>query len=163
MVVGSVERLLVFVLDCRTTSKHTILSLSSLSLSPPISQPDSRLRASRVARVRLTPSEGLSVRSYQVGNAGSRPISEAKQPWACLVLTWGTSGEAHVLYSLSLIFFRTPQRGGVHLPLAAEKVPRDRCCTHTRSHTTVYSKVPAGTPTTRRRARHHTPRRALEP
>ena len=42
-----------------------------------------------------------SVRSYLVGNAGSRPISEAKQPWACLVLRWGTTGEAHVLYSLS--------------------------------------------------------------
>ena len=40
-----------------------------------------------------------SVRSYLVGNAGSRPISEAKQPWACLVLRWGTTGEAHVLYS----------------------------------------------------------------
>ena len=43
----------------------------------------------------------FSVRSYLVGNAGSRPISEAKQPWACLVLRWGTTGEAHVLYSLS--------------------------------------------------------------
>ena len=42
----------------------------------------------------------FSVRSYLVGNAGSRPISEAKQPWACLVLRWGTTGEAHVLYSL---------------------------------------------------------------
>ena len=41
----------------------------------------------------------FSVRSYLVGNAGSRPISEAKQPWACLVLRWGTTGEAHVLYS----------------------------------------------------------------
>ena len=44
----------------------------------------------------------FSVRSYLVGNAGSRPISEAKQPWACLVLRWGTTGEAHVLYSPSL-------------------------------------------------------------
>jgi hypothetical protein len=43
----------------------------------------------------------FSVRSYLVGNAGSRPISEAKQPWACLVLRWGTTGEAHVLYSLT--------------------------------------------------------------
>ncbi len=43
----------------------------------------------------------FSVRSYLVGNAGSRPISEAKQPWACLVLRWGTTGEAHILYSLS--------------------------------------------------------------
>lgn len=41
------------------------------------------------------------VRSYLAGNAGSRPISEAKQPWACLVLGWGTTGEAHVLYSNS--------------------------------------------------------------
>ena len=39
------------------------------------------------------------VRSYLAGNAGSRLISEAKQPWACLVLGWGTTGEAHVLYS----------------------------------------------------------------
>ena len=45
----------------------------------------------------------FSVRSYLVGNAGSRPISEAKQPWACLVLRWGTTGEAHVLYSLSFL------------------------------------------------------------
>lgn len=47
----------------------------------------------------------LSVRSYLVGNAGSRPISEAKQPWACLVLRWGTTGEAHVLYSLQTFLF----------------------------------------------------------
>ena len=42
-----------------------------------------------------------TVRSNLVGNAGSRPISEAKQPWACPVLGWGTTGEAHVLYSTS--------------------------------------------------------------
>ena len=42
-----------------------------------------------------------TVRSNLVGNAGSRPISEAKQPWACPVLGWGTTGEAHVLYSFS--------------------------------------------------------------
>ena len=42
-----------------------------------------------------------TVRSNLVGNAGSRPISEAKQPWACPVLGWGTTGEAHVLYSSS--------------------------------------------------------------
>lgn len=47
----------------------------------------------------------FSVRSYLVGNAGSRPISEAKQPWACLVLRWGTTGEAHVLYSLKSFLF----------------------------------------------------------
>jgi len=57
----------------------------------------------RVATASLSGLETLlesSVRSYLVGNAGSRPISEAKQPWACLVLRWGTTGEAHVLYSL---------------------------------------------------------------
>ena len=60
-----------------------------------------------LGRVAAAPLSGLatllefSVRSYLVGNAGSRPISEAKQPWACLVLRWGTTGEAHVLYSLS--------------------------------------------------------------
>ena len=42
-----------------------------------------------------------TVRSNLVGNAGSRPISEAKQPWACPVLGWGTTGVAHVLYSFS--------------------------------------------------------------
>ena len=58
----------------------------------------------RVATASLSGLETLlesSVRSYLVGNAGSRPISEAKQPWACLVLRWGTTGEAHVLYSLT--------------------------------------------------------------
>ena len=50
--------------------------------------------------VRSETSGELTVRSNLVGNAGSRPISEAKQPWACPVLAWGTSGEAHVLYSL---------------------------------------------------------------
>jgi hypothetical protein len=45
------------------------------------------------------------VRSYLAGNAGSRLISEAKQPWACLVLGWGTTGEAHVLYSTTHFFF----------------------------------------------------------
>ena len=44
-------------------------------------------------------SREATVRSNLVGNAGSRPISEAKQPWACPVLGWGTTGEAHVLYS----------------------------------------------------------------
>ena len=47
----------------------------------------------------LVPPRESSVQSYLVGNAGSRLISEAKQPWACLVLGWGTTGEAHVLYS----------------------------------------------------------------
>ena len=45
------------------------------------------------------------VRSYLAGNAGSRLISEAKQPWACLVLGWGTTGEAHVLYSPLFFIF----------------------------------------------------------
>ena len=55
--------------------------------------------------VRSETSGELTVRSNLVGNAGSRPISEAKQPWACPVLGWGTTGEAHVLYSHSLISF----------------------------------------------------------
>ena len=54
----------------------------------------------------------LSVRSYLVGNAGSRLISEAKQPWACLVLRWGTTGEAHVLYSLQT--FQFLKQGGLN-------------------------------------------------
>ena len=53
--------------------------------------------------VRSETSGELTVRSNLVGNAGSRPISEAKQPWACPVLGWGTTGEAHVLYSISFI------------------------------------------------------------
>ena len=65
-----------------------------------------------LGRVATAPLSGLvtllesSVRSYLVGNAGSRPISEAKQPWACLVLRWGTTGEAHVLYSPQINFFQ---------------------------------------------------------
>ena len=51
--------------------------------------------------VRSETSGESTVRSNLVGNAGSRPISEAKQPWACPVLGWGTTGEAHVLYSTS--------------------------------------------------------------
>ena len=58
-----------------------------------------------------------SVRSYLVGNAGSRPISEAKQPWACLVLRWGTTGEAHVLYSLPNIIFHVKMMTWVRLYL----------------------------------------------
>jgi hypothetical protein len=54
--------------------------------------------------VRSETSGELTVRSNLVGNAGSRPISEAKQPWACPVLGWGTTGEAHVLYSLIILF-----------------------------------------------------------
>ena len=52
-----------------------------------------------VLGARSETSRESTVRSNLVGNAGSRPISEAKQPWACPVLGWGTTGEAHVLYS----------------------------------------------------------------
>ena len=67
-----------------------------------ISIPNQRRPSSSVAGWSpwLGATGGSPVRSYLVGNAGSRPISEAKQPWACLVLGWGTTGEAHVLYSL---------------------------------------------------------------
>jgi hypothetical protein len=34
--------------------------------------------------------------SYHVGNTASRPISEVKQRWALLVLTWETSLEPRV-------------------------------------------------------------------
>ena len=70
-----------------------------------------------LGRVAAAPLSGLvtlrepSVRSYLVGNAGSRPISEAKQPWACLVLRWGTTGEAHVLYS-PILFANSGGRAG---------------------------------------------------
>ena len=73
-------------------------------LASPPPHTSSSLLLGRVATASLSGLETLlesSVRSYLVGNAGSRPISEAKQPWACLVLRWGTTGEAHVLYSLS--------------------------------------------------------------
>ena len=72
------------------------LSLSETSLSIVYSVPiQSELDA------RSETSREPTVRSNLVGNAGSRPISEAKQPWACPVLGWGTTGEAHVLYSSS--------------------------------------------------------------
>ena len=74
----------------------------------------------RVAAVSLSGLVTLlesSVRSYLVGNAGSRPISEAKQPWACLVLRWGTTGEAHVLYSLPNIIFLVKMMTWVRLCL----------------------------------------------
>ena len=76
-----------------------------------------------LGRVATAPLSGLvtllesSVRSYLVGNAGSRPISEAKQPWACLVLRWGTTGEAHVLYSLPNIIFLVKMMTWVRLCL----------------------------------------------
>ena len=76
----------------------------------------------RVATVSLSGLVTLlesSVRSYLVGNAGSRPISEAKQPWACLVLRWGTTGEAHVLYSLSSFGREAVEAGLAFRDLAA--------------------------------------------
>ena len=77
-------------------------------------------------------SREATVRSNLVGNAGSRPISEAKQPWACPVLGWGTTGEAHVLYSslMSSPFsisgwdsseVRTSEAGPGHLALGSKK------------------------------------------
>ena len=61
------------------------LSLSETSLSIVYSVPiQSELDA------RSETSREPTVRSNLVGNAGSRPISEAKQPWACPVLGGGT-------------------------------------------------------------------------
>jgi hypothetical protein len=71
-------------------------------------------------------SREATVRSYLVGNAGSRPISEAKQPWACPVLGWGTTGEAHVLYSFLNYF------------LALKAL---RSAQHTRAHTLGHRKT----------------------
>ena len=73
-----------------------------------LSQLQGRVAASLLSR--LATLLEFSVRSYLVGNAGSRPISEAKQPWACLVLRWGTTGEAHVLYSPSFLLFSRESR-----------------------------------------------------
>ena len=64
-----------------------------------LSTVSSRLYGDVVLGARSETSGESTVRSNLVGNAGSRPISEAKQPWACPVLGWGTTGEAHVLYS----------------------------------------------------------------
>jgi len=58
-------------------------------LASPPPHTSSSLLLGRVATASLSGLETLlesSVRSYLVGNAGSRPISEAKQPWACLDL-----------------------------------------------------------------------------
>ena len=44
-------------------------------------------------------------RPYHVENAGSRPITEAKQRWARLVLGRETAWEHRVLMALFLIFF----------------------------------------------------------
>ncbi len=90
-----------------TSSLHISLSLS-IFLEPflsyffiQLSLPD---YCDVVLDARSETSRESTVRSNLVGNAGSRPISEAKQPWACPVLGWGTTGEAHVLYSFSSNF-----------------------------------------------------------
>ena len=74
-----------------------------------------------------------TVRSNLVGNAGSRPISEAKQPWACPVLGWGTTGEAHVLYSTSqknhmMVSGLRSARSGALPHLAVFARQRALCC-----------------------------------
>ena len=51
--------------------------------------------------VRSETSGELTVRSNQVGNAGSRPISEAKQPGACPVLGWRTFAKQQMRESLA--------------------------------------------------------------
>ena len=86
----------------------------------------------------------FSVRSYLVGNAGSRPISEAKQPWACLVLRWGTTGEAHVLYSLSLFAKSLLTRVWTWVPYPMYPAPCNApgLCSH-RDHS-VRARNPAG-------------------
>ena len=77
-------------------------TFSLLFLHSKLSLPD---YSDVVLGARSETSRESTVRSNLVGNAGSRPISEAKQPWACPVLGWGTTGEAHVLYSFSCNFF----------------------------------------------------------
>ena len=47
----------------------------------------------------------FSLRSYQVENTVSRPICEVKQPWACLVLGWVTTGETHRVVSIFFFHF----------------------------------------------------------
>jgi hypothetical protein len=42
--------------------------------------------------------------SYHVGNTASRPISEVKQRWALLVLTWETSLEPRVTLRFCTLF-----------------------------------------------------------
>ena len=90
-----------------TSSLHISLSFlflgtfSLLLLYSKLSLPD---YGDVVLDARSETSGESTVRSNLVGNAGSRPISEAKQPWACPVLGWGTTGEAHVLYSSSNFF-----------------------------------------------------------
>ena len=98
----------------------------------------------RVATASLSGLETLlefSVRSYLVGNAGSRPISEAKQPWACLVLRWGTTGEAHVLYSLSSFWREAVEAGLSWRDLAAARPARQPASqpTHTHAHTRTHA------------------------
>ena len=104
-----------------------------------------------------TPQES-SVRSYLIGNAGSRrtrPISEAKQPWACLVFIWGTTGEAHVLYSPLSLFaegqlMRAPSEhlGGWTHSLIIPAL-RSLCCSRAVwPQATVGARNPAGVYTT---------------
>ena len=100
------------------TCHHTVCPMSDI----PLSILYYHLLLGRVATASLSGLETLlesSVRSYLVGNAGSRPISEAKQPWACLVLRWGTTGEAHVLYSLSSFGREAVEAGLAFRDLAA--------------------------------------------
>ena len=104
----------------RRASSIILLYHLALRLSSPVLL----LLLGRVATASLSGLETLlesSVRSYLVGNAGSRPISEAKQPWACLVLRWGTTGEAHVLYSLSSFGREAVEAGLAWRDLAAAR------------------------------------------
>ena len=78
--------------------------IASLSLSLILYTISQSVPIQRELDARSETSRESTVRSNLVGNAGSRPISEAKQPWACPVLGWGTTGEAHVLYSSSTYF-----------------------------------------------------------
>ena len=99
---------------------------------------------------RLVTSQEFSVRSNLVGNAGSRPISEAKQPWACLVLRWGTTGEAHVLYSPTIyLFLKRRRRAHSHAghspppfwPPSRDPIglqPFSKCPGHFRSDSTLF-------------------------
>ena len=106
-------------------SRHIIAShlslfipnLFSIFLEFFILSVSSRLWLFVVLGARSETSRESTVRSNLVGNAGSRPISEAKQPWACLVLRWGTTGEAHVLYSLPNIIFLVKMMTWVRLCL----------------------------------------------
>ena len=100
------------------------------------------------AITRLVTSQEFSVRSNLVGNAGSRPISEAKQPWACLVLRWGTTGEAHVLYSPTIFVPKNEEAGSLtsappppSWPPSRDPIglqPFSKCSSHFRSDFTLF-------------------------